>query len=339
MTCGEDKLITNKSGKESGDHTTVQTLAVHDEETVNKASGRNGFEGDVSSERCDRAQESVTAWHAEENVTADSVKAVEHAKNSDTKTSSHWCCKDGVAQDCVTGGCQASESVTNTEKHLTERTKFADVNPLAANQDPFHCGQEVLNVANTKEQTAITCETPDLTDPDDQEFSAMDQSDFSCLPLVPVFLDLPAHVFDAHQSGVNAISLVKTQVPGQYLLVSGGDDSALHAAEFDLVLNDNDVTKIHVIREVSEHSAHTSSVTGVKAVMNGLVISSSVDQRLIVWEMVSTDQVSFAFLQRAVEIVDIADVQDVEVWGERDDCLVAAVCGVGLQTFYLVGHT
>lgn len=209
--CGEDKLITNKSEKESGDHTTVQTLAVHDEETVNKASGRKRFEGDVSSERCDRAQESVTAWHAEENVTADSVKAVEHAKNSDTKTSSHWCCKDGVAQDCVTGGCQASESVTNTEKHLTERTKFADVNPLAANQDPFHCGQEVLNVANTKEQTAITCETPDLTDPDDQEFSAMDQSDFSCLPLVPVFLDLPAHVFDAHQSGVNAISLVKTQ--------------------------------------------------------------------------------------------------------------------------------
>lgn len=79
-------------------------------------------------------------------------------------------------------------------------------------------------------------------------------------------------------------------------------------------------------------------------------------------------KVPFAFRQRAVEIVDIADVQDLEVWGERycqitnkfahvnkrvicylwlnltsfffrDDGLVAAVCGVGLQTFSLLGHT
>ena len=45
-------------------------------------------------------------------------------------------------------------------------------------------------------------------------------------------------------------------------MVSGGDDSALYAAEFDLVSNDHDTTKVHVIREVTEPSAHTSSVTG-----------------------------------------------------------------------------
>lgn len=45
-------------------------------------------------------------------------------------------------------------------------------------------------------------------------------------------------------------------------MVSGGDDSALYAAEFGLMLDDNDVTKVHVLREVSEASAHTSSVTG-----------------------------------------------------------------------------
>ena len=44
-------------------------------------------------------------------------------------------------------------------------------------------------------------------------------------------------------------------------MVSGGDDSALHAAVFDLS-DDNDTTKVHVIRQVSEPSAHTSSVTG-----------------------------------------------------------------------------
>ena len=46
------------------------------------------------------------------------------------------------------------------------------------------------------------------------------------------------------------------------MLVSGGDDSALYAAQFTLKLDSNDVTKVHVIREITEPSAHTSSVTG-----------------------------------------------------------------------------
>jgi len=49
-------------------------------------------------------------------------------------------------------------------------------------------------------------------------------------------------------------------------MVSGGDDSSLHAAVFDLVFNDNDTTKVHVIRDVTEPSAHTSSVTGNDAI-------------------------------------------------------------------------
>lgn len=49
---------------------------------------------------------------------------------------------------------------------------------------------------------------------------------------------------------------------GEYLLVSGGDDSALHAAQFTLKLDRDDDTKVHVIREITEPSAHTSSVTG-----------------------------------------------------------------------------
>ena len=49
---------------------------------------------------------------------------------------------------------------------------------------------------------------------------------------------------------------------GEYLLVSGGDDSALYAAQFTLKLDGDDVTKVHVIREITEPSAHTSSVTG-----------------------------------------------------------------------------
>ena len=45
-------------------------------------------------------------------------------------------------------------------------------------------------------------------------------------------------------------------------MVSGGDDSALYAAEFSLVVGNDNVIKIDVTREASRASAHTSSVTG-----------------------------------------------------------------------------
>ncbi|XP_067037076.1 tRNA (34-2'-O)-methyltransferase regulator WDR6-like isoform X3 [Acropora muricata] len=176
--------------------------------------------------------------------------------------------------------------------------------------------------------------------PDDETSHAFfeEQSGHSCIPLVRGFLDPPKHVFQAHQSGINAMSITRTQVPGQYLMVSGGDDSALYAAEFSFVVGNDNVIKIDVTREASRASAHTSSVTGVKTLKNGLIVSSSVDQRIVVWELVSEKQDSstFSFQQCAVEMVDVADVQDLEVWGERDGKIEAAVCGVGLQTLQLV---
>lgn len=49
--------------------------------------------------------------------------------------------------------------------------------------------------------------------PDDETSNAFfeEQSGHSCIPLVRGFLDPPKHVFQAHQSGVNAISITKTQ--------------------------------------------------------------------------------------------------------------------------------
>jgi len=311
--CGEYRLMKNVSDRESCNQVAVEKRTVCEVDAGNKSSEKSVLEGNVSWEKCDTALKNVIPRHVKESVTTDSVTVIKHQDNSE------------------------NESVTFREGSLTDTAEsetFASIDHLTVEQD----------VANRNEQTAITNETPgpsSLNDRDDQQFNAefVEQSDFSCLPLVPGFLDFPAHVFQAHQSGVNAISLVRSQVSGQYLMVSGGDDSALYAAEFDLVSNDHDTTKVHVTRDVTEPSAHTSSVTGVKVLNSGLVISSSVDQKLIVWEMVSREQVPFAFRQRAVEIVDIADVQDLEVWGERDDGLVAAVCGVGLQTFSLLGHT
>lgn len=76
----------------------------------------------------------------------------------------------------------------------------------------------------------------------------------------PCCWDLESWNFGAES--YHLFKLVLSLVPGQYLLVSGGDDSALYAAECSLMPDDNDVTQVHVTREVSEASAHTSSLTG-----------------------------------------------------------------------------
>ena len=49
--------------------------------------------------------------------------------------------------------------------------------------------------------------------PDDETSNAFfeEQSGHSCIPLVRGFLDPPKHVFQAHQSGINAMSITRTQ--------------------------------------------------------------------------------------------------------------------------------
>lgn len=198
LICGENELLKNISYKASGNLVAVETHAVCAEETLNKKSVL---------EKCDTAVKSVTPSHVKANVTTDSVPAIRHEDNSDAKTSSCICCQDRVTQDFVID-CHVNESVTNPEGCFTISTgseKFADIDHLTVEQD----------VANRNEHT-ITSEKPDqssLNDRGEQEFNAefVKQSDFSCLPLVPVFLDDPTHVFVAHQSGVNAVSLVESQ--------------------------------------------------------------------------------------------------------------------------------
>lgn len=204
LICGENKLLKNVSYKASGNQVAVETQTVYGEETLNK---KSVLEDNVSLEKCDTAVKSVTPRHVKANVTTDSVTAIKHEDNSYTKTSSYICSQDRVTQDFVTD-CHVNESVTNPVGCLTDSAeweKFADIDHLTVEQD----------VANRNEHT-ITSEKPDqssLNDRDEQEFNAefVKQSDFSCLPLVPVFLGDPTHVFVAHQSGVNAVSLVKSQ--------------------------------------------------------------------------------------------------------------------------------
>ena len=179
--CGEYRLMKNVSDRESGNQVAVEKRTVFQVDIVNKSSEKSVLEGKISIEKCDTAPKSVTPCHVRESVTTDGVTAKKHQDNSENESV----------------GC-----LTDT----AESEKFAVIDHLTLTQD----------VANRNEQTSITSKTPDqssLHGRDDQEFNAefVEQTDFSCLPLVPVFLDVPTHVFQAHQSGVNAISLVKSE--------------------------------------------------------------------------------------------------------------------------------
>ena len=177
---GEYRFMKNVSDRESGNQIDVEKRSDSEVDTVNKSSDKSVLEDSVSLGKCDTALKSVTPRQVKESVTA-----IKHQDNSE------------------------NDSVTNSEGCLTdtaELEKCAVIDDLRVKQD----------VANMNEQTAITSETPDqssLNGRDDKELNVefVEQSDFSCLPLVPVFLDVPTHVFEAHQSGVNAISLVKSQ--------------------------------------------------------------------------------------------------------------------------------
>ena len=183
--CGEYRLMKNVSDRESCNQVAVEKRTVCEVDAGNKSSEKSVLEGNVSWEKCDTALKNVIPRHVKESVTTDSVTVIKHQDNSE------------------------NESVTFREGSLTDTAEsetFASIDHLTVEQD----------VANRNEQTAITNETPgpsSLNDRDDQQFNAefVEQSDFSCLPLVPGFLDFPAHVFQAHQSGVNAISLVRYQ--------------------------------------------------------------------------------------------------------------------------------
>ena len=178
---GEYRLMKNVSDRESANQVAVEKRTVCEEDTSEKSI----LEGNIYLEKYDTSLKSVTPRHVKESVTTDSV-----IKNQDKSE---------------------NESISNPEGCVTdtaESEKCAVIDHLTVKQD----------VTNRNEQTAITSETPDptslsLNDRDDEECNAefVEQSDFSCLPLVQVFLQVPTHVFQAHQSGVNAISLVKSQ--------------------------------------------------------------------------------------------------------------------------------
>lgn len=203
LTSEEGELVTKVSRSEFMKGIEVAKLTAQDEKPGNKPSEKRLCEEDVSSITCETAPESAPSCHAQENLTTVYSNKVK-------------CLKSG-AVDCG-ADCNVSNVEINTEAQRTERTE---------NEFQLHSEERILRkAADGEEHTAVACETPVQSsvneNHDNETFSTLceKQSNFSCLPLVRIFLDPPTHVFQAHQSGVNAVSLTKTQGKTTQLLFS-----------------------------------------------------------------------------------------------------------------------
>ncbi|GAB1604303.1 WD repeat-containing protein 6-like [Argonauta hians] len=139
------------------------------------------------------------------------------------------------------------------------------------------------------------------------------------------------HKVFAHQSGINSLHLL--QLPdSSYLLVSGGDDNALHFMKFH-VCQGEDKPSIVCTSSASNFNAHAAQITGVWFVSCNLVVSTSVDQRVCVWR-VNFDKKDAEIWHIISHFVTVADISNIHAW-QHQNCTFIAVCGTGMSLLTL----
>ena len=123
-----------------------------------------------------------------------------------------------------------------------------------------------------------------------------------------------------HQSGVNCMAVRKSE-DRKWLVVTGGDDA-------DLVVTR--IVMTHGVAEVNRvwcsggRVGHAAQLTGL-TVLGDWVVTTSVDQRVVVWR-VGAEECEWV----KSKCGSVADVADLDCWLEGDS-LNCAVVGVGME--------
>ncbi|NWI48221.1 WDR6 protein, partial [Picathartes gymnocephalus] len=150
----------------------------------------------------------------------------------------------------------------------------------------------------------------------------------------PVFpaLDTPLVTVMAHSCGVNSLHIRETP-EGQYLVASGSDDGSIHVCLLEVALGRGEATAetcLQVLERVSRPCAHAAHVTGIRVLRPDLLLSASVDQRLMLWNRCAGKLVPLS--TTFFHVPDLAELdcwEVVEAGGElRYYCVL---CGQGLE--------
>ncbi|XP_075794511.1 tRNA (34-2'-O)-methyltransferase regulator WDR6 isoform X2 [Pelodiscus sinensis] len=150
----------------------------------------------------------------------------------------------------------------------------------------------------------------------------------------PLALGAPSLTVRAHGCGVNSLH-VRQAGAGRYLVASGSDDGSIHVC---LVAVDTGPAlpgdaepavagaRVLLLAASSRPCAHAAHVTGLRVLRPDLLVSASVDQRLVLWRL---DQGGLVFL--GSRFCPVADVAELDCWGQEERGFGCVLCGQGLE--------
>lgn len=136
-----------------------------------------------------------------------------------------------------------------------------------------------------------------------------------------------------HQSGVHCLTArwktsYQTQSRERHCeILSGGDDAALHYVALSWDTVDTPLIRVLVHPSGVTH-AHASAVQGVAFISHDKAISTSLDQRLNLWQWSH----SWTLLEQLR--IDVPDVSDLQVHHVTPTSLKIIIAGIGLQIIH-----
>ncbi|CAI2164202.1 6485_t:CDS:10 [Funneliformis geosporum] len=164
-------------------------------------------------------------------------------------------------------------------------------------------------------------------------------------------LGVPIYSYQAHQSGVNCLAIHPMfNCDNRYIIVTGGDDNALSIAYIDILWNImDDDERMHLIikpngKEIMKmEMAHGSSIQGVHMLSDTKILSTSLDQRLNLWEVDfcipdemdnAKDKIDIYEGLKLVksEFVDVCDPNSMDILNINGYVNVA-IAGIGIEIF------
>ncbi|NXS67120.1 WDR6 protein, partial [Pandion haliaetus] len=169
----------------------------------------------------------------------------------------------------------------------------------------------------------------DITSPIADAVDALCREEWEMQPLA---LGAPLLTVMAHSCGVNSLHIHKTPEE-HYLVASGSDDGSIHVCLLEVALDGGEATTgtcLRVLERVARPCAHAAHVTGIRVLRPDLLLSASVDQRLMLWHRGPgrLDALSTTFFH----VPDLAELDCWEVAGAgREPQYYCVLCGQGLE--------
>ena len=137
----------------------------------------------------------------------------------------------------------------------------------------------------------------------------------------------PAFVIErAHQSGVNALCITRGTNDDTLVVVSGGDDQTLRVQEFRVAGG-----SVSPQRVASFEFAHSSAIRSLWT-DGGRIISTSVDQRVRLWD-IATGYDDLCIEQRGGALTQAPEPEDIDVLPLTDGAPTLVVAGRGFEIF------